>query len=244
MKLRLRRWLRASIPLEARQHYAYARRRLHDAMRGTRLAQERTDARWPPRIALEQPIMAGEFLQNKLTNLHRGIASIEHSLIQPGHQWSFWVYVGKPSESNGFAVGRNIVDGQLTRQTGGGLCQLSGLIYHLALLAGLEVVERHPHSVDIYQEHQRFTPLGADATVVWGSKDLRLKNPYPFPVSMTCHIDVEGRCLSGRIHSPHSMPLHQVRFVQNTIGPGRIDVATLVDGLTHTVTQYSRDLSR
>ncbi len=244
MSLRLRRWLRAGIPLEARQHYAYVRRRLRDAVRGTRLARERTDARWPPRITLEQPIMAGEFLQNKLVNLRRGIASIEHSLIQPGRQWSFWAYVGKPSGNNGFAVGRNIVDGQLTRQIGGGLCQLSGLIYHLALLAGLEVVERHPHSVDIYQEHQRFTPLGADATVVWGSKDLRLKNPHPFPVSITCHIDVEGSRLSGWIHSPRSMALHQVRFVQNAMGSERIDVATLIDGSTHTVTQYARELPR
>jgi hypothetical protein len=46
----------------------------------------------------------------------------------------------------------------------------------------LKIVERHQHSVDIYTEENRYTPLGTDATVVFGYKDLRIRNPYHFPI--------------------------------------------------------------
>jgi vancomycin resistance protein VanW len=56
------------------------------------------------------------------------------------------------------------------------LCQLSGMLYIALLKAGLEITERHHHSIDIYTEESRYTPLGSDATVVYGYKDLRFKN--------------------------------------------------------------------
>ena len=43
-------------------------------------------------------------------------------------------------------------------------------------MAGLCIIERHSHSFDIYNEETRFTPLGSDATVVYGFKDLRIQN--------------------------------------------------------------------
>jgi hypothetical protein len=55
---------------------------------------------------------------------------------------------------------------------GGGLCQLSGLLYQAALEAGLEIVERHGHS--------RVVPGSSaeqdlDATVFWNYVDLRFR---------------------------------------------------------------------
>ncbi|HTP30232.1 MAG TPA: VanW family protein, partial [Anaeromyxobacteraceae bacterium] len=36
--------------------------------------------------------------------------------------------------------------------------------------------ERHSHSIDLYTDSTRFAPLGADATVAYGRKDLRFEN--------------------------------------------------------------------
>ena len=138
---------------------------------------------------LEQTVFRGQFYENKLSNLRRGAASIDQSVIEPGGQWSFWRRLGKPSVRRGYLEGRTIMGDRLVRQVGGGLCQLSSLVHHLALLGGLEIVERHAHSIDIYREEERHTPLGADATVVWGFKDLRLRNPHPFAVSIGCAVD-------------------------------------------------------
>jgi vancomycin resistance protein YoaR len=74
---------------------------------------------------------------------------------------------------------------------GGGLCQLSGLAYELGLRAEMEVVERHPHSLDFYTEATPFTPLGLDATVVWGYKDLRLRNTSRRPVAFAFELRVD-----------------------------------------------------
>ena len=58
----------------------------------------------------------------------------------------------------------------------GGLCQLGGIIYHAALKSRLEIIERVNHSVDFYTDETRFTPIGTDAAVSYGYKDLKLKN--------------------------------------------------------------------
>ncbi len=139
-------------------------------------------------ISLSQPIRASATFENKLVNIRLACARIESVTIYPGQIFSFWKIVGKPSATNGFRRSRNIINGRLSEDVGGGLCQVSGILYHLALLTGLVVTERHAHSLDIYREEERHTPLGADATVVFGYKDLRLVNPYLFPVVFSFEI--------------------------------------------------------
>ena len=234
----LRRLVRFGIPLVLRQFYAQARRRYRDSASGIRLRNEIGGAHWPIRTELAQIVIQGQLYENKLSNLRRGALMIDQSLIHPGNHWSFWERVGKPSVGNGFLEGRNIVEGQLVRQVGGGLCQLSSLVYHLALLGGMEIVERHPHSIDIYREHERFTPLGADATVVWGFKDLRLKNPYQFAISMGCFLD--GERLVGQLRSEETIPQLEVLFDREEITPGRVRVRTIVRGKTQAVTEYEQ----
>jgi vancomycin resistance protein VanW len=53
----------------------------------------------------------------------------------------WWV---RPTSARGFLPGRSLLAGELRPDYGGGLCQLSGLIYNVSLMAGLEVLERHP----------------------------------------------------------------------------------------------------
>lgn len=102
------------------------------------------------------------------------------------------ICVGLPNKKNGFKKGRNIIAGKLQEDYGGGLCQISGMIYHLSLLAGLEILERHNHSMDIYEESERFTPLGADATVVYGYKDLRIINNQTCPIQFKFIVKQDG----------------------------------------------------
>lgn len=101
-------------------------------------------------VRIVQPIMPSAFYENKVINITRGAHLLHQNLIPPNQYWSFWHRIKRPSASNGFVVGRNLVNEQLVAQTGGGLCQISSMIYHLALLSGLTVIERHSHSVDIY----------------------------------------------------------------------------------------------
>ncbi len=127
----------------------------------------------------------------KVHNLELAASSISSVLIEPNRIFSFWKAVGRPTQQRGFVESRSIVGNEVRASVGGGLCQLSGLIYYLSLTAGLEIIERHNHSIDIYTEQTRFTPLGSDATVAYGYKDLKLKNNFSFPISFSFVIDKE-----------------------------------------------------
>ncbi len=130
----------------------------------------------PKQLQLSQVIKANNYSENKIHNLRLASACIKNISIQPGKIFSFWNLIPHPNKKNGFKKGRNLIGEGLSTDYGGGLCQLSGILYHLSLLGGLQIVERYPHSKDIYTEQTRYTPLGSDATVVFGYKDLRIKN--------------------------------------------------------------------
>ncbi len=127
-------------------------------------------------ITEKQAIKHGEYFENKLNNIRLTASKLSGLIIPQGAIFSFWHLVGNPSERNGFQKSRIIRNGKVNFEVGGGVCQVSGLVYLAALKAGLTILERHNHSVDIYAEDERISPLGADATVVYGSKDLQFIN--------------------------------------------------------------------
>lgn len=133
----------------------------------------------PYTIELSQEIKPSETIVEKLFNIQTTSKKI-NTYILPGEIFSFWKIVGSP---NGvLKKSRSIINGEIINETGGGICQVSGIIYHVSILAGLEILERYNHSIDIYTEETRFAPLGTDATVVYGYKDLRIKNTFHFPI--------------------------------------------------------------
>ena len=145
----------------------------------------------PSQITLSQPIRKNNYSENKKHNLRLAIQFFQNKIIEPNQILSFWHLIPAPTPKNGFKKGRNLMNNKLEVDYGGGLCQLSGILYHLALQAGLEIMERHPHSLDIYTEESRYTPLGSDATVVYGYKDLRIQNNFSFSISFQFEIKEE-----------------------------------------------------
>jgi vancomycin resistance protein VanW len=189
-------------PYRLRLAYRMARRKFEDVKTGTALnfAKGRVGtAQFPYEITIIQTIKQTGFFDNKVNNIQIASQHINGILINEGRIFSFWNTVGFPGQRNGYRKGRNLVSGRLIEDYGGGLCQLSGIMYHLALKAGLEIMERHNHSVDIYTEEERFTPLGSDATVVYGYKDLRFRNPYAF--SLNFRISIDGDQLNATLKS-------------------------------------------
>lgn len=171
-----------------------------------------------PQIDLTQPIFETEYSDSKKHNLALAIAPIQAVLIPPNQIFSFWHLVGHPSQKRGYLAGRAIVKDQLTAEVGGGLCQLSGLIYFLILKAGIMPLERHPHSKDIYTESSRFAPLGSDATVVYGYKDLRFRNPFSFPFYF--QFDLQSQAIQAAIYAPELLPQLRIEFKQTELPDG------------------------
>jgi vancomycin resistance protein YoaR len=97
-------------------------------------------------------------------------------LIAPGEIFSFNDTVGDISAATGYKTAYVIKNGRTILGDGGGVCQVSTMIFRAALNAGLEIVERKPHSYRVaYYEQGGFKP-GLDATVFSPSVDLKIKN--------------------------------------------------------------------
>jgi vancomycin resistance protein VanW len=167
-------------------------------------------ADWIAQIRINQELKPNAYAENKWQNLALAIQCIEPVVVAPGQIFSFWHLVGNPIAVRGYQVGRALVNGELQAVEGGGLCQLSGLIYLLALHTDCEILERYPHSQDIYTDADRFTPLGADATVVFGYKDLRIKNQLSTPIRF--QFDLYKHQITGTVMAMHDIPKYDIEF--------------------------------
>lgn len=184
------------LPREIRRWLAHGHRLLADRSSGlsrrlVAASGPRADPLLPVRLTVAQPIPPTAHVLEKLHNLELARQRVGDLLIPPGGVLSFWHVVGPPSAKRGYQAGRSLLGGELRADYGGGLCQLSGALYHLSLVAGLRVLERHPHSVDIYDDLTRHTPLGADATVAYGFKDLRIENLLSTPLCFRLALEAE-----------------------------------------------------
>jgi vancomycin resistance protein YoaR len=107
----------------------------------------------------------------RVQNIGRAARLINGSVVLPGETWSLNGTVGERTVANGFTEGYIIKDGQFSKELGGGTSQVATTTFNAIFFAGLADVEHHPHSLYI----SRY-PAGREATVAWGSKDLRFRN--------------------------------------------------------------------
>jgi vancomycin resistance protein VanW len=113
---------------------------------------------------------------NKVENLKLALKEINGVIIRPGETFSYWKMIGKPTYSKGYKDGMVLYYGKFKSGPGGGLCQLSNLIYWMTLHTPLTVVERHRHSFDVFPDSNRTQPFGSGATCVYNYRDLKIKN--------------------------------------------------------------------
>jgi vancomycin resistance protein VanW len=128
--------------------------------------------------------------ENRLWNLKLAARKVHGLVIQPQQIFSFWHRVPRPTRFNGFREGPVFVRGEVKLDFGGGLCLISTNLFNVFLLAGFEILERHHHSIDPYGS-KRFFPLGRDATVAYGYKDLMVRNASTVPLQLRIAVDSE-----------------------------------------------------
>ncbi|MCB8932754.1 MAG: VanW family protein [Fimbriimonadaceae bacterium] len=117
-------------------------------------------------------------------NAHLALEQLNGTVLAPGAEFSFNQVVGSLSRDQGFRRAPVSYNGTLIDDWGGGVCQTSTTLYNAAMLAGLELVERHPHRFA-----PSYVPAGRDAAVAFSSVDLRFRNPFPFAVRLSGRID-------------------------------------------------------
>jgi vancomycin resistance protein VanW len=117
-----------------------------------------------------------ELQENKIKNLQIAIKGLDTVVIEPGETLSFWKLIGRPTKSKGYLDGMILNRGRVESGVGGGLCQLSNLIYWMTLHTPLSVTERWRHSYDVFPDVKRDQPFGSGATCAYPNIDLQIKN--------------------------------------------------------------------
>nr|CAP12613.1 VanW-like protein [Streptomyces olivaceus] len=113
----------------------------------------------------------------RTTNIGRAVELINGSVVQPGEVWSFNRTVGERTKANGFVDGTMIMDGQYQKAPGGGVSAVATTVYNALFFAGVKPLEHGAHSFYI----ERY-PAGREATVAWGTLDLRFRNDSGNPI--------------------------------------------------------------
>ncbi|MHB1459074.1 MAG: VanW family protein [Armatimonadota bacterium] len=125
-------------------------------------------------------------------NIRLVAEKLDGAVIRPGEVFSFNGTAGERVSDRGYVSAPVIVKGKLEDGSGGGICQVSSTLYNAALLAGMSIVERNPHTTPVSS-----VPPGRDATVLFGGADLRFRNDHKEPVIVK--VDASGNRLVIRL---------------------------------------------
>lgn len=120
---------------------------------------------------------------SRSSNIRTASSKINGLVLAPGEVFSFNGTVGRRTVEAGFKVAGVYKNGKHDVDLGGGICQVSSTLYNAALYSNLDIKSRSNHSMPV-----PYVPLGRDATVDYGSIDLKITNSYDFPIALSSHI--------------------------------------------------------
>ena len=126
--------------------------------------------------------------ENKVTNLKIACGKVNGVLLRPGEVFSYWRLIGKPTKRKGYLEGMVLQNGTFGPGTGGGLCQLSNLIFWMTLHTPLTVIERHRHGFDVFPDSNRTQPFGSGATCFYPYIDLMIRNDTQDTYQLLVHV--------------------------------------------------------
>lgn len=123
--------------------------------------------------------------ENRVYNISKACDILNDVTIPNGSEFSFNNTIGPMGEENGYKLAKGFDDdGKLIDIPGGGMCQVSSTLYNVALIANLEITERHPHSRRVY-----YVPVDKDATIYYPSLDLKFINNTGYDLKISAQND-------------------------------------------------------
>lgn len=139
--------------------------------------------------------------QGSATNAAIACELVNGKVLKPGELFSFNRCMSPGLDR--FVEGTAYASGKVIRSEGGGVCQVSAAIYNAALLAGLEVEERHSHSV--YDPATAYVPAGRDSAISRSvGADMRFRNSTLAALSLS--VTAIGGLVEVRLYGHQRRP--------------------------------------
>lgn len=124
---------------------------------------------------------------SRAENIRLSTSTISGTVIPPGGVFSFNDIVGDTTYEKGYKEAIVLQGTKEVPGLGGGVCQTSTTIYQAALKAGLEILERSPHTMEM-----PYSRGGLDAAIEYAyGLDMKFRNNYDFPIL------IKGSCYYG-----------------------------------------------
>ena len=124
-------------------------------------------------------------IPNRAFNIEKAVAIINGQVVLPGETWSFNDTVGDRNEQNGWKEANGIFGGDtLTKQYGGGVCQVSTTLFNALL-------DAYPYFTFKREEHSfpsTYVEKGLDATVDSGRIDFKFTNNSGYSVYICAYV--------------------------------------------------------
>lgn len=146
--------------------------------------------KYPHQLITKQEVMINEhtgfpieYQKNKVFNLKLAAKQINKLVIAPNEVFSFWYGLKDAQKETKYKDGLCIVKGKMAFVEGGGLCQLSNLLFYLFLNGPFKIIERHGHEIREFDDPNALIK-GIDATVAEGYLDLKVKNESNYPIQI------------------------------------------------------------
>lgn len=127
-------------------------------------------------------------------NLGRAASSVNGSVLMPDEIFSLNDTLGERTAANGYVDGYVINGGRLVKEPGGGISQSATTLFNAGFFAGYEDIEHKPHS--LYFDRY---PAGREATVYYGSLDMRFRNDTEFPAIIQGYVTKASASSRGSI---------------------------------------------
>ena len=121
----------------------------------------------------------GRYRDNRIANLLKASRVLDGYVLEPGAEFSFNDILGNPGKAEGYLIAPIIDNAKSAMGYGGGVCQVSTMVFNAALKSNLPILERHSHSL-----HSAYIGPGLDSTIYHPTLNLRFRNDYSFPLKL------------------------------------------------------------
>ncbi|MDF2866118.1 MAG: hypothetical protein K0R72_936 [Clostridia bacterium] len=123
----------------------------------------------------------------RANNLSVALRYLNGTIVMPGKTFSYYERIGETTYSKGYKDAATFKAGTVVYEVGGGICQTSSTLYNVALMANLEIVERHQHGLPV-----GYVAPSRDATVYGNILDFKFKNTRNYPVKIVTTFSESG----------------------------------------------------
>lgn len=153
--------------------------------------------------------------KSRTTNVRIAAKAIDGTVLKAGETFSLNDTVGQRTPQRGYKKAVIFANQQLSTQYGGGVSQITGTLFNAALEAGLPIVTYRVHTRPV-----DYLPLGRDATVSWGSFDMKFKNNTGAPIFISYSLD--GSELTARLFGKKTGNRVKIKVRSQRKGPREI----------------------